>query len=79
MEPFFPLHAYICDQCLLVQLEEFESPEIRAVVQFRQGQTLRDISAQYYSTPNHWRVIQDFNGFESSVVAPGTTVLVPEL
>lgn len=27
MEPFFPLHAYICDQCLLVQLEEFESPE----------------------------------------------------
>ena len=27
MEPFFPLHAYICDECLLVQLEEFESPE----------------------------------------------------
>ena len=25
MEPFFPLHAYVCDECLLVQLEEFES------------------------------------------------------
>ncbi len=27
MEPFFPLHAFVCEQCWLVQLEEFESPE----------------------------------------------------
>ena len=27
MEPFYPLRAYVCDQCLLVQLEEFETPE----------------------------------------------------
>jgi 2-polyprenyl-3-methyl-5-hydroxy-6-metoxy-1,4-benzoquinol methylase len=27
MEPFFPLHAYVCDTCLLVQLEDFEAPE----------------------------------------------------
>ena len=26
-ERFFPLHAYVCDACLLVQLEQFESPE----------------------------------------------------
>ncbi len=26
MEPFYPLHAYVCDGCLLVQLEEFEAP-----------------------------------------------------
>ena len=25
-EPIFPLRAYLCDNCLLVQLEEFESP-----------------------------------------------------
>ena len=25
MEPFYPLHAYVCDQCFLVQLEEFTS------------------------------------------------------
>ena len=25
MEPFFPLHAYVCESCLLVQLEEFDS------------------------------------------------------
>jgi SAM-dependent methyltransferase len=27
MEPFYPLHVYVCDNCLLVQLEEFETPE----------------------------------------------------
>ena len=27
MEPFYPLHAYVCRACLLVQLDEFESPE----------------------------------------------------
>jgi SAM-dependent methyltransferase len=27
MEPFYPLHAYVCERCFLVQLEEFESPE----------------------------------------------------
>jgi 2-polyprenyl-3-methyl-5-hydroxy-6-metoxy-1,4-benzoquinol methylase len=26
-EPFFDLHAYVCTNCLLVQLEEFEKPE----------------------------------------------------
>ena len=25
-EKFYPLHAYICEKCLLVQLDEFESP-----------------------------------------------------
>jgi len=27
MEPYYPLEVYVCDKCLLVQLEEFESPE----------------------------------------------------
>ncbi len=26
MEPFYPLHAYVCDRCFLVQLEEFVAP-----------------------------------------------------
>lgn len=26
MEPFYPLHAFVCASCFLVQLEEFESP-----------------------------------------------------
>jgi len=27
VEPFYPLHAYVCERCFLVQLEEFESPD----------------------------------------------------
>ena len=27
MEPFYPLHTYVCHECYLVQLEEFESPQ----------------------------------------------------
>jgi hypothetical protein len=27
MEPFYPLHAYVCDKCFLVQLEEFVAPK----------------------------------------------------
>jgi len=27
-EPFYPLHAYVCDACFLVQLEEFETPDL---------------------------------------------------
>jgi SAM-dependent methyltransferase len=27
MEPFYPLHAYVCGECFLVQLQEFESAE----------------------------------------------------
>ena len=27
MEPFYPLHAWVCGSCRLVQLEEFASPE----------------------------------------------------
>jgi SAM-dependent methyltransferase len=26
MEPFYPLHAYVCHQCFLVQLDEFVAP-----------------------------------------------------
>ena len=27
MEPFYPLHAYVCEACYLVQLPEFQTPE----------------------------------------------------
>jgi len=27
MEPFYPLHVFVCEQCFLVQLQEFESPQ----------------------------------------------------
>jgi len=28
MEPFYPLHAYVCDQCFLVQLDAVVAPEV---------------------------------------------------
>jgi 2-polyprenyl-3-methyl-5-hydroxy-6-metoxy-1,4-benzoquinol methylase len=28
MEPFYPLHVFVCEKCFLVQLEEFVSPEM---------------------------------------------------
>jgi SAM-dependent methyltransferase len=27
MEPFYPLHVYVCDRCFLVQVQEYVSPE----------------------------------------------------
>ena len=27
MEPFYPLHVYVCDECFLVQLDEYVTPE----------------------------------------------------
>lgn len=27
MEPFYPLHVYVCEKCLLVQLEQFSTPQ----------------------------------------------------
>src|ERR1700756_1591674 len=27
MEPFYPLHVKVCEECFLVQLEEYVSPE----------------------------------------------------
>ena len=27
MEPFYPLRALVCEQCLLVQLQQFETPD----------------------------------------------------
>ena len=27
MEPFYPLHVYVCHRCFLVQLQEYVSPE----------------------------------------------------
>src|SRR5829696_7808172 len=27
VEPFYPLHVYVCERCFLVQLDQFVSPE----------------------------------------------------
>ena len=29
MEAFFPLHVYVCEGCLLVQLREYVAPDVK--------------------------------------------------
>ena len=62
MEPFFPLHVYVCEKCHLVQLPEFQSP-----------QTIFDEYAYFSSYSDSWlqhakryaeQMIQRF-GFDS--------------
>src|SRR3954453_23444178 len=43
MEPFYPLHAKVCERCLLVQLEEFVS-----------GEDIFTESAFFSSSPVSW-------------------------
>jgi hypothetical protein len=40
---------------------------------------LRDVSTQYYGTPNEWRRLMLYNDLASSALDAGTVVLVPKL
>lgn len=60
-------------------VERFESPAIRNVRTVLQGQTLRDVSLEEYGSAKNWRLLADFNGFESSVVPAGTVVRCPQV
>lgn len=59
------------------EIDKFDAPELLAVVVAPSGITLRDISLDQYGTAQNWKLIQDFNGFSSSVVPVGTAVRVP--
>lgn len=45
----------------------------------RENQDLRDVSQKFYGTPFEWRRIMLFNQLQSSMVNPGTLVLVPKI
>jgi hypothetical protein len=72
MEPFYPLQAYVCDSCFLVQLEEFETPK----------QIFNETYAYYSSYSASWlkhvkdyvdRVVDLFHyGKESLVIEVGS-------
>lgn len=40
---------------------------------------LRHISQKYYGTPNEWRRLLTYNGFNSSIIPLGTLVMVPKI
>ena len=68
MEKFFPLHAFVCNKCWLVQLDEFASPE----------EIFADEYAYFSSFSDSWLrhakkytdlMIQEFSFDENSLVA----------
>jgi hypothetical protein len=54
-------------------------PALIAVFPARENQDLREVSTRYYGTPNEWRRLKMFNGFDGSKLTAGQTVFVPRL
>ena len=59
-------------------ISEANVPELEGVFVMPSGGTLRDAARRFYSNPDDWRVIADFNGFATSIVPRGTVVRVPK-
>lgn len=60
-------------------LDTLETTEVLATIIAKEQTTLRDVSMQFYNTPNNWVKIAEFNSFSGSTVPAGTTILVPKL
>jgi hypothetical protein len=45
----------------------------------RTGDDLRDVSKQFYGTPNEWRRLLTYNELEGAELEPGEVVLVPKI
>jgi hypothetical protein len=64
-------------------IEARESIRDRVIAEFqdvdvvRDGETLRDVSLRQYGTSDAWGLIADANGYVTSDVAAGTSVLIP--
>ena len=48
-----------------------------AIVNIRQGQTLRTLALDYYGSADAWTTIADANGLTSAIVARGTVIAIP--
>lgn len=53
-------------------------PDLIAAVVASEGQDLRDISTEFYGTPDQWKALEAFNGFPSSALHAGDIVFVPQ-
>lgn len=54
------------------------NPELKAAFIAPQNMDLRDVSTQFYGTPDSWRDLLIFNKLESSRLTAGTLVWVPQ-
>ena len=64
------------EAALLASLEE---QEILDVFDARQDTDLRDVSQQYYGTPDQWKSLLAYNGLASSKLTAGMEILIPKL
>lgn len=55
------------------------SPDLLGTVIADGSATLRDLSTQFYKTPNNWTKIADYNDLPTSLPARGTIVYIPVL
>jgi len=51
--------------------------ELLDVVIAKQNQSLRDLAAEYYGSPDDWTVIADWNGLVGSNPVVGTSIYIP--
>ena len=69
MEPFYPLHAYVCSSCFLVQLEEFVAP----------SEIFQDY-AYFSSYSDSWlQHAKQYSDYITERLSIGTNKLVAEL
>ena len=54
------------------------NPELKAAFVAPQNMDLRDVSTQFYGTPDSWRDLLVFNKLESSRLTAGTLIWVPQ-
>jgi hypothetical protein len=61
------------------ELEGLESPDIIGTFTAPEDVTLRDVSTQFYGTPENWTLIADFNNIAGSIAPRGTVLRIPSL
>ena len=71
MEPFYPLHVFVCDHCFLVQLEEFVSPEF-IFTEYAYFSSYADTWLQHCKTYSHAITDRFQLGKDSLVVEVGS-------
>lgn len=54
------------------------NPELKAAFVAPQNMDLRDVSTQFYGSPDDWRMLLVFNKLESSRLTAGTLIWVPQ-
>lgn len=60
------------------QIEEFAGPELLGLYTAKGGESLRDVSKQFYNgDPSRWRAIAEFNGIDRAILVRGTIVRLP--